>query len=71
MWFIPLIYCLTERRNLAEQSEVVSVDELKSLLILTRKHFLDHFDAVIPKTNLIKTDEINPSNLLNGKFLLL
>ncbi|XP_039709635.1 mdm2-binding protein isoform X2 [Pteropus medius] len=56
---------MLKRRNLAEQSEVVSVDELKSLLILTRKHFLDHFDAVIPKTNLIKTDEINPSNLLN------
>ncbi|XP_016012035.2 mdm2-binding protein isoform X2 [Rousettus aegyptiacus] len=54
-----------KRRNLAKQSEVVSVDELKSLLILTRKHFLDHFDAVIPKTSLIKTDEINPSNLLN------
>lgn len=53
---------------MAKQPEVVSVDELKNLLILTRERFLDHFDAMIPKTILIKTDKINTSNLLNGKI---
>nr|XP_033698564.1 mdm2-binding protein isoform X3 [Tursiops truncatus] len=54
---------LQERRKLAKQPEVLSVDELKSLLILTRECFFDHFDAIIPKTSLIKTD--NTSNRLN------
>lgn len=63
---IILICCLTERRKLAKQPEVLSVDELKSLLILTRECFFNHFDAIIPKTSLIKTD--NTSNRLNGKF---
>nr|XP_025726834.1 mdm2-binding protein isoform X2 [Callorhinus ursinus] len=54
-----------KRRKLAEQPEVVSVDELKSLLILTRERFLDHFDAFIPKTIPIKTDKIKTSNMLN------
>ncbi|KAF6323497.1 MDM2 binding protein [Rhinolophus ferrumequinum] len=54
-----------KRRKLAKQPEVVSVDELKNLLILSRERFLDHFDAMIPKTILIKTDKINTSNLLN------
>ncbi|XP_026948379.1 mdm2-binding protein isoform X3 [Sagmatias obliquidens] len=54
---------LQERRKLAKQPEVLSVDELKSLLILTRECFFNHFDAIIPKTSLIKTD--NTSNRLN------
>ncbi|XP_045661682.1 mdm2-binding protein isoform X3 [Ursus americanus] len=54
-----------KRRKLAKQPEVVSVDELKSLLILTRERFLDHFDALIPKTIPIKTDKIKTSNMLN------
>ncbi|XP_069456869.1 mdm2-binding protein isoform X1 [Ovis canadensis] len=48
--------CL-QRRKLAQQREVISVDELKSLLTCTRERFLGHFDALIPKTSLIKTDE--------------
>ncbi|KAM7075802.1 mdm2-binding protein isoform 3-T3 [Molossus nigricans] len=52
------------RRKLAEQPEVVSVDELKSLLALSRERFLSHFDAVIPKTTLRKTDKVNTSNML-------
>ena len=63
---IILICCLTERRKLAKRPGVLSEDELKSLLILTRECFFDHFDAIIPKTSLIKTD--NTSNMLNGKF---
>lgn len=55
---------------MAEQPEVVSVDELKSLLTLTRERFLDHFDAIIPKTILRKTDKIITSNLLNGKYFV-
>lgn len=55
---------------MAEQPEVVSVDELKSLLTLTREHFLDHFETIIPKTILRKTDKIITSNLLNGKFFV-
>ncbi|XP_023606725.1 mdm2-binding protein [Myotis lucifugus] len=61
---LALKECL-KRRKLAEQPEVVSVDELKSLLTLTREHFLDHFEAIIPKTILRKTDKIITSNLLN------
>lgn len=67
---IILALCLTERRKLAKQPEVVSVDELKSLLILARECFLDHFDAVIPKTSLIKTDKVKTSSILNGKFFV-
>lgn len=53
---LALKECL-KRRKLAEQPEVVSVDELKKLLILTREHFIDHFDAILPKTISIKTDK--------------
>ncbi|XP_066873141.1 mdm2-binding protein isoform X4 [Kogia breviceps] len=59
---LALKECL-KRRKLAKQPEVLSVDELKSLLILTRECFFNHFDAIIPKTSLIKTD--NTSNMLN------
>ncbi|XP_043339396.1 mdm2-binding protein [Cervus canadensis] len=59
---LALKECL-KRRKLAKQREVISVDELKSLLTRTRERFLDHFDAVIPKTSLIKTDKT--SNMLN------
>ncbi|KAB0407549.1 hypothetical protein E2I00_019459, partial [Balaenoptera physalus] len=59
---LALKECL-KRRKLAKQPEVLSEDELKSLLILTRECFFDHFDAIIPKTSLIKTD--NTSNMLN------
>nr|XP_020727753.1 mdm2-binding protein isoform X2 [Odocoileus virginianus texanus] len=59
---LALKECL-KRGKLAKQREVISVDELKSLLTHTREHFLDHFDAVIPKTSLIKTDKT--SNMLN------
>eukprot|EP00070_Physeter_catodon_P022858 XP_023985151.1 mdm2-binding protein isoform X2 [Physeter catodon] len=59
---LALKECL-KRRKLAKQPEVLSVDELKSLLILTRECFFDHFDAIIPKTSLVKTD--NTSNMLN------
>ncbi|KAM8785032.1 mdm2-binding protein [Rhynchonycteris naso] len=61
---LALKECL-KRRKLAEQPAVISVDELKSLLALTRERFLDHFDTIIPKTILRKTDKINTSNLLN------
>lgn len=53
---------------MAQQREVISVDELKSLLTCTRERFLGHFDALIPKTSLIKTDET--SNMLHGKFFV-
>lgn len=62
--------CLTERRKLANLPEVVSIDELKTLLILIRERFLDHFDAFIPKTIPIKTDKIKTANMLNGKFFV-
>uniref|UniRef100_A0A8C3X5Y7 MDM2 binding protein n=1 Tax=Catagonus wagneri TaxID=51154 RepID=A0A8C3X5Y7_9CETA len=62
---LALKECL-KRRKLAKQPEVVSVDELKSLLMLTRECFLGHFDAVIPKTSLMKTDKIKTSSILNG-----
>lgn len=62
--------CLPERRKLAEQPEVLSADEFKHLLTLTREHFLDQFDAVIPKTITRKTDKVNTSSPLNGKFLV-
>ncbi|XP_032466534.1 mdm2-binding protein isoform X2 [Phocoena sinus] len=62
---LALKECL-KRRKLAKQPEVLSVDELKSLLILTRECFFDHFDAIISKTSLIKTDStssrLNDSN---------
>uniref|UniRef100_A0A3Q2LUN1 MDM2 binding protein n=1 Tax=Equus caballus TaxID=9796 RepID=A0A3Q2LUN1_HORSE len=61
---LALKECL-KRKKLATQPEVVSVDELKSLLLLTRERFLDHFDAITPKTVLIKTDNIKTSNVLN------
>ncbi|XP_032172217.1 mdm2-binding protein isoform X3 [Mustela erminea] len=54
-----------KRRKLANLPEVVSIDELKSLLILIRERFLDHFDAFIPKTIPIKTDKIKTANMLN------
>ena len=65
---IILICCLIERRKLAKQREVIFVDELKSLLTRTRERFLDRFDAVIPKTSLIKTDKT--SSMLNGEFFV-
>ena len=55
---------------MAKQPEVVSVDELKNLLVLTREHFVDHFDAFLPKTISIKTDKIKTSNMSNGKFFV-
>ncbi|XP_047582692.1 mdm2-binding protein isoform X2 [Lutra lutra] len=61
---LALKECL-KRRKLANLPEVVSIDELKSLLILIRKRFLDHFDAFIPKTIPIKTDKIKTANMLN------
>ncbi|XP_044934016.1 mdm2-binding protein isoform X2 [Mustela putorius furo] len=54
-----------KRRKLANLPEVVSIDELKTLLILIRERFLDHFDAFIPKTIPIKTDKIKTANMLN------
>ncbi|XP_057592237.1 mdm2-binding protein isoform X3 [Hippopotamus amphibius kiboko] len=59
---LALKECL-KRRKLAKQPEVVSVDELKSLLELTRECFLNHFDTIIPKTSLVKSD--STSNVLN------
>ncbi|XP_032172218.1 mdm2-binding protein isoform X4 [Mustela erminea] len=61
---LALKECL-KRRKLANLPEVVSIDELKSLLILIRERFLDHFDAFIPKTIPIKTDKIKTANMLN------
>ncbi|KAG8515547.1 Mdm2-binding protein, partial [Galemys pyrenaicus] len=61
---LALKECLSKRK-LAKQPEVVSVEELKTLLILTRERFLNHFDAAIPKAILIKADEIKTSNMLN------
>ncbi|XP_052507679.1 mdm2-binding protein [Budorcas taxicolor] len=57
-----------QRRKLAQQCEVISVDELKSLLTCTRERFLSHFDALIPKTSVIKTDET--SNMLHDSSSL-
>ncbi|XP_058131948.1 mdm2-binding protein [Dasypus novemcinctus] len=61
---LALKECL-KKRKLAKQPETVSVEELKTLLVLTRECFLDHFNTIIPKTNLIKTDKIKTSNTLN------
>ncbi|XP_044934017.1 mdm2-binding protein isoform X3 [Mustela putorius furo] len=61
---LALKECL-KRRKLANLPEVVSIDELKTLLILIRERFLDHFDAFIPKTIPIKTDKIKTANMLN------
>ncbi|XP_030159891.1 mdm2-binding protein [Lynx canadensis] len=61
---LALKECL-KRRKLAKQPEVVSVDELKNLLVLTREHFVDHFDAFLPKTISIKTDKIKTSDMSN------
>ncbi|XP_032714302.1 mdm2-binding protein isoform X2 [Lontra canadensis] len=61
---LALKECL-KRRKLANLPEVVSIDELKSLLTLIRERFLDHFDAFIPKTIPIKTDKIKTANMLN------
>ncbi|XP_059248942.1 mdm2-binding protein isoform X3 [Mustela nigripes] len=59
-----------KRRKLANLPEVVSIDELKTLLILIRERFLDHFDAFIPKTIPIKTDKIKTANMLNNTSLV-
>ncbi|XP_045309756.1 mdm2-binding protein isoform X2 [Leopardus geoffroyi] len=61
---LALKECL-KRRKLAKQPEAVSVDELKNLLVLTREHFVDHFDAFLPKTISIKTDKIKTSDMSN------
>ncbi|XP_040350262.1 mdm2-binding protein isoform X2 [Herpailurus yagouaroundi] len=61
---LALKECL-KRTKLAKQPEVVSVDELKNLLVLTREHFVDHFDAFLPKTISIKTDKIKTSDMSN------
>ncbi|XP_045717553.1 mdm2-binding protein isoform X3 [Phyllostomus hastatus] len=60
---LALKECL-KRRKLAGQPEVLSVAEFKHLLTLTRERFLDHFDAVIPKTIIRKTDKVNTSSPL-------
>ncbi|XP_075405434.1 mdm2-binding protein isoform X2 [Tenrec ecaudatus] len=59
---LALKECL-KRRVLAEQPEAVSVDELKTLLLLTREHFLRQFNAVIPSTSLLKTGKTISSKL--------
>ncbi|XP_029779447.1 mdm2-binding protein [Suricata suricatta] len=61
---LALKECL-KRRKLAKQPEVVSVDELKNLLILTREHFVDHFDTILPKTISMKTDKIKTYDMSN------
>ncbi|KAB1258033.1 Mdm2-binding protein [Camelus dromedarius] len=63
---LALTECL-KRRKLAKQPEVFSVDELKSLLTLKRKCFLDNFDAIVPKTILMKADKTsgNTSSMSN------
>ncbi|XP_014643476.1 PREDICTED: mdm2-binding protein [Ceratotherium simum simum] len=61
---LALKECL-KRKKLAKQPEVVSVDELKGLLLLARERFLDHFDAITTKPVVIKTDKIKTSNVLN------
>ncbi|XP_003933148.2 mdm2-binding protein isoform X1 [Saimiri boliviensis] len=61
---LALKECL-RRRKLAKQPETVSVAELKSLLVLTRKQFLDYFDAMIPKISLRKMNKIKTFNILN------
>ncbi|XP_059248941.1 mdm2-binding protein isoform X2 [Mustela nigripes] len=66
---LALKECL-KRRKLANLPEVVSIDELKTLLILIRERFLDHFDAFIPKTIPIKTDKIKTANMLNNTSLV-
>ncbi|XP_004697722.2 mdm2-binding protein [Echinops telfairi] len=60
---LALKECL-KRRELAEQPEAVSMGELKTLLLLTREHFLHQFNAVIPNTVLSKTGK-NISSKLN------
>ncbi|XP_043833994.1 mdm2-binding protein isoform X3 [Dromiciops gliroides] len=52
------------RRESMEQPVAISVDEVNTLLSLTRKHFIEFFDDSLPKTalqksrNRIKTSEI-------------
>ncbi|KAM6215073.1 mdm2-binding protein [Rhynchocyon petersi] len=62
---LALKECLT-RRKLAKLPETVSVDELKTLLILTRERFLDQFSVITPKTTPIKRDTIKISTTVNG-----
>ncbi|XP_006830741.1 PREDICTED: mdm2-binding protein [Chrysochloris asiatica] len=60
---LALKECL-KRKKLAEKPEAVSIGELKTLLVITRDLFLDPFNAIIPKTTHIKTDQ-NIANMLN------
>ncbi|XP_051015610.1 mdm2-binding protein [Acomys russatus] len=61
---LALKECL-KRRKAANQPEAVSADELKSLLVLTRERFLDHFDALTPKAALTQTDKMKAAGLVN------
>ncbi|XP_075817114.1 mdm2-binding protein isoform X2 [Microtus pennsylvanicus] len=61
---LALKECL-KRRKAASQPEAVSADELKSLLVLTRERFLDHFDALAPKAVLTQTDRMKSAGMVN------
>ncbi|XP_041528329.1 mdm2-binding protein isoform X2 [Microtus oregoni] len=61
---LALKECL-KRRKAASQPETVSADELKSLLVLTRERFLDHFDALAPKAVLTQTDRMKSAGMVN------
>lgn len=61
---LALKECL-KRRKIANQPETISPDELKSLLVLTRGRFLDHFDALTPKAVLTQTDKMKAAGMAN------
>ncbi|XP_055482458.1 mdm2-binding protein [Psammomys obesus] len=61
---LALKECL-KRRKIANQPETISPDELKSLLVLTRGRFLDHFDALTPKAVLTQTDKVKTAGMAN------
>ncbi|XP_006879380.1 PREDICTED: mdm2-binding protein [Elephantulus edwardii] len=61
---LTLKECL-RRRKLAKQPETISVDELKTLLILTREQYLENLNAVIPKRTPIERDKIKSSIVVN------
>ncbi|XP_007945053.1 mdm2-binding protein, partial [Orycteropus afer afer] len=58
---LALEECL-KRRTLTKEPEAVSVEELKTLLILTREHFVDQFNASVPKTILHDTIPVEPDS---------
>ncbi|NXA40502.1 MTBP protein, partial [Eudromia elegans] len=61
-----------KRKELAKQSPVISTDELRNLLILTRERFLELCDASLPKPGLQKVPNKSRScTVTSGKDKML